>query len=145
MIPQIGQQVKCMFRNGFVSEGIVESWQTHNVQLRSLDGKSILIITNPAEDIMLIKIVLENPSNLEELPDISQAIDRTLANVSSQPTIAINPYDADYNKSLAELRKERAEVERRIITEKLKEHRSSIGGGKVKYEQPGFNKKPSIK
>lgn len=145
MIPQMGQQVKCIFRNGVISEGIVESWQTHNVQLRSLDGKSILIITNPAEDIMLIKIVLENPSNLEELPDISQAIDQTLENVPSQPTIAINPYDADYNKSLAELRKERAEVERRIITEKLKEHRPSIGGGKVKYEQPGFNKKPSIK
>lgn len=181
MTPEIGHHVKCVFRNGAVVEGMVEEWATDIAQLRSLDEKSILIIAKPAEDIMLIKIMLTQDSELNitdeeqmELPfdTIAKAdkykstrvsneeIYRELGDPSTweeedakykklistpsnlQPA---DPLNHDYNKSLVELRKDLATQEREILANKLRAHRPTIGGVKVKYEQPGFNKKPSTK
>lgn len=144
MIPQPGQRVKCIFRNGVVAEGLVEEWFNNTAKLRSLDDQSILIITNPTADIMLIKIMLDNHPNLSDntLPTITESIEQAQSNKSSE-TLVVDPYNPDYTKSLVDLRKELAEQSRRIIAEKLKEHRPTIGGGKVKYEYPGSNKKSS--
>jgi len=139
-LPNIGQYIKCIFRNGVTSEGVVEEWNDKMAQLRSLDGKSILIITNPTADIMLIKIMLEDTSDLDNAP--APVLEETIQEDDDhKPAILINPYNVDYNKNLVELRKEKAEQERRILTEKLREHIPTMGSGKVKYEQPGFYKK----
>lgn len=152
MIPEIGQHVKCFFRNGASVEGIVDIWDVNTAKLRSFDGKSVLIISHPSEDIMMIKIVLEIKSEYEyeeELPTISEAIQTQieLQFDGSPPATdeVIDPYSSNYNKNLVELRKDLAVQERRIIAEKLKEHRPTIGATKVQYEYPGPNKKPSPK
>jgi len=131
MFPTSGQQVKCFFRNGFIAEGIVENWSAAGAQLKSLDEQSCLIINNPSSDIVMIKVSLKNRT----INNLKNSI--KIESVENMP--ATDPFSEEYNKSLVQLRKEKAEMERRIISEKLKEHRPSHGIGKVKYEQPGFN------
>lgn len=120
MIPQINQHVKCVFRNGTVVEGIVEEWTNNIVQLKSLDSKSILIIMRPSEDIMLIKILLNLPDNKI---DINKDSNNDFANVVQESVVDYNK--PDEVKSLAELRIELAKQERKILAEKLREHRPS--------------------
>lgn len=144
MIPQSGQQIKCIFRNGATAEGIVDEWSEHTAKLRSLDGQSILIIMRPTEDIMLIKVLLSDNLKINApLPTISQELEMQIDSQDEEESIPINPFNPDYNKKLVELRKELANQEKRIIVEKLREHRPSIGATKVKYEYPGSGKKSS--
>lgn len=127
MTPQTGQHVKCILRNGAIAEGIVEEWFANTVQLRSLDGESILIITHPAEDIMLIKIILDKAKEIEADPDPGPTLEevRDFESQFQEAADATDPHDIDQVKSLAQLRIELNKQERRIIAEKLKEHRPS--------------------
>jgi hypothetical protein len=128
MTPQPGQHVKCILRNGALAEGIVESWLVDEVQLKSLDGESILIITRPTEDIMLIKILLEIPKENEEqleVHSIDEEIKSDLKEKVELATEAMDPTNIESIKTLAELKIELAKQERKIIAEKLREHRPS--------------------
>lgn len=163
MTPTTGQHVKCILRNGAIAEGIVEEWYNNVVQLKSLDGESVLIITHPAEDIMLIKIILDKPEEVEEVPEPPQDLP-ALEKRFEEAREATDPHDIDSVKSLAELRIELNKQERRIIADKLREHRPtaytpsttpyhypSVVSGKPSPYQPGripngrTNKKPSTK
>jgi len=147
MTPRTGQHVKVLLRNGTLVEGLVEEWFNNHVQLKSLDGESVLILTRPEEDIMLIKILLDKLPEKTALknPDDYRSSKEDADHFCSSFD---NPLVTDYNnpdevKSLAELRIELAKQERRIIAEKLREHRPSIkGAGKVEYGYPGLGKKP---
>src|SRR5271170_6957020 len=55
----LGRHVKCFLRNSTVVEGVVEQWGD-TLQLQSLDGKSLLIIHQPAQDIVLTKVLLSD-------------------------------------------------------------------------------------
>ena len=147
MMPEIGQQVKCIFRNGASAEGIVEHWHL-TARLRSVDGQSVLIITRPDDDIMMIKVLLGEAEDSTEAPvvapnQIELPFPKAEPEKLEHNTSAVDPFNADYNKNLVDLRKELAVQEREIIANKLRAHRPTIGGAKVKYEQPGFSKKPS--
>ena len=127
MIPQIGQHVKCILRAGVVAEGIVEEWGT-TAQLRSLDGENILIITHPTDDIVLIKITVKSPIKNK----ISSNLENEFKEIHDQPS------NNDLRlKQMVELKALLLEQEKKIITDKLKDH--SIGEvKKAKYEYPGF-------
>lgn len=145
MTPKVGQHVKCILRNGALAEGIVDEWYNNIVVLKSLDGESVLIITHPAEDIMLIKILLDKAPEKEtpkEPNDYGPTEEDVNQFCSSFDEPAVDYNKPDELKSLAELRIEKAKQERRIIAEKLREHRPSIKGGKVEYGYPGLGKKP---
>lgn len=143
MTPSKGQHVKCILRNGAIAEGIVEEWFNNHVQLKSLDGESILIITHPSEDIMLIKVSLEQEkSEAERVADkirahSSQRAENELDEYFEQAVEAHDPTNPDDRKSLAELRIELAKEERKIIAEKLKDHRPSpYKPGTTPYHYP---------
>jgi hypothetical protein len=142
MIPKLGQHVKCILRNGAIAEGIVQSdWMNSIVQLLSLDGESVIIIPHPNEDIMLIKIVLDKPKSevIKEKIIKKQThsdLEKELQKVYEQPS-----GDDLRTKKMAELKVLMAEQEKKIIADKLKDHR--IGDTrKVEYGQPEFYKKP---
>lgn len=161
MTPQTGQHVKCILRNGAIAEGIVEEWFANTVQLRSVDGESILIITHPSEDIMLIKIILEKKEEetlVSELEEQQVVLEKKF----EEQREVTDPNNSDSIKTLAELRIEMAKQERRIIAEKLREHRpggtkptvqnytypgavSSPDARRNQDGHPGPNKKPSTK
>lgn len=138
MIPQTGQHIKCMLKNNVVVEGILEDWFANGVKLKSLDGKRLVLITNP-NDIMMITVFLEPDEEAEKIvkPEVPQTeLGEKFQEVYEQPS-----GDPLRDKSLAELRGMMAEEERQMIANKLRSHH--IGDTKkVKYGYPGFFKKP---
>ena len=135
MIPQAGQHVKCVLRTGAIAEGIVENWYQNEVQLISLDGESLLIITHPEEDIMLIKILIKSKSEILKVPVTKTELQQEFQTVYEQPS-----NDDLRVKKMADLKIMMAEQEKKIITEKMKDHH--VGEvKKVAYGYPGPDKK----
>jgi hypothetical protein len=144
--PEAGQHVKIVFRNGTVTEGIVEEWFGNVAYLKALDSESKLIITNPEQDIMLIKVVIEKAPKAEDPEDCpSEEEADAFASQFQEAAETHDPTNPDDRKTLAELRIEMAKQERKIIAEKLRHHRPSTGPGKVQYGYPGLGKKPRTK
>lgn len=137
-----GYQVKIMFRNGTSVEGIIYRWEEDEYVLRSVDGESILYIQDPVQDIMAIKVIVskqqEHSTNTKlPLNKMQDQIEEIAKNIIKEPNDRDNKI-----RTLAELKIAQAEAERKIISEKLKDHH--IGETrKVAYGLPGFFKKPS--
>lgn len=145
MIPKVGQHVKCILRTGAMAEGIVEEWETNVVQLRSLDGESILIIPHANEDISLIKIVLSIPQiDLPESKTETVKLPKGELEEKYQQAVALPTEDPTRVKTLAELRIMMAAQEKQIISEKVKDHHITEVP-KAKYGYPKFFKKQSPK
>lgn len=124
MIPQKGQHVKCVLRNNLIIEGIVESWSDDQSILKSLDDASLSIILHTAQDILLIKIILKNSS------EIKNELQVKFEEAYSQPSD-----DKLRLKNMVELKKLLTEQERRIVSEKIKDHHIS-NVKETKYEAP---------
>lgn len=122
-----GQQVKCVFRNGTIVEGIVKVWSKEEAILNSLDGKNMLIIPRPDEDIMLIKLALTTAVAPEKIKtELEDQFDKAVNLPSDDPNRL---------KTMVELKVELAETERQIVANKLKDH--TIGSPKIiQYETP---------
>lgn len=133
MIPQKGNHIKCLMRNNSVLEGIVELWSNEQSILRSLDNLSLSIIQNPAQDIVVIKIVLKTPIQMKN--DLELKFDEEY-NKTSNDDLRL--------KNLVDLKNLLNTQEKKIVAEKLKDHH--IGEvKKINYGQPGFLPKPSAK
>lgn len=143
-MPKVNQHVKCILRTGAIAEGFVEEWSNVKVQLKSLDGESILIIPHPNEDIMMIKIIIGNICQKDTHSNSTAAYNETTNELEKeiQYTKDLPSDDPKRIKTLAKLRVMLVKQEKKIIAEKVKSH--NIGDvRKVKYGQPEFFKKPS--
>src|SRR5215472_9874207 len=124
-----GKHVKYFLRNGMVLEGICEKDGGSEVVLKSLDGKSLMILHKPAEDKMMTKVVLveetEEPLPEEELYNEPQPTDHTAfhnqATAKLQEVQAENDQDLK-EKSIEELRQMVQDQERQIIAQRRREH-----------------------
>ena len=151
MSPKINQYIKILFKNNNQAEGFVHSWEKDNYVIKSLDGKSLLIILNPYEDIIAIKVMLDQKENVQEqtVQKVQEEKPKTIINnIPEQKEIQEDLQPLTSNdlklKKLAELRISLAKQEREIISNKLKSH--NIEGMKeVKYGIPTSFKKPSSK
>lgn len=146
MNEHIGRRVKCFLRNSTVVEGIMEGCSS-TIQLRSLDGKSLLIIHSPEQDIVLTKVLL--PEEVTEPTDVPENVEPppdTFGVITEVKEESLDPLTLKA-KTMAELKIQMAEEERKIIANKLKDHHpnTSQAPRKVTYGQPGFLKKPSAK
>jgi len=138
MIPPDKSRVKILLRNNTIAEGIVQEW-ADTVKLRSLDDQSYMIILHPKEDIILIKVFLERPSEEKEeikpTSELEQKFQQTIEQPSDEPT---------RHQSLAELRILLSQQERQILANKLRQHH--LGETKkVEYGYPRFFKSTSSK
>lgn len=137
-----GQHVKCFMRSTMVLEGLIEEWEEAQVVLKSLDGKSLMILHSPATDIIMTKIVLEEPA--EEIPQ--QETPQELLDAQPQDWIkeklaeVLSPTDdQDLDKqNIGQLRKMVHEQEKAMITQKKKEHFGTPSAPKrsVPYSSP---------
>lgn len=139
MIPPNNSHVKILLRNNTTVEGIVQEWGD-TVKIQSLGGQNYMIILHPKEDIILIKVFLNNLpeekvfSNSEEPQN---ELEQKFQHILEQPSD-----DPKRIQSLAELRVLLAKEDRQIIANKLKNHH--VGETKkVKYGYPRFFSKPS--
>jgi len=131
------QLVKIMFRNGQHVEGIVDIWDKDYV-LRSEDGKSVLIIQDPEQDIMLIKVVLRNDEEDGQHEEHKMA-EESPKKSNDKPVVCDDiPLSEDLrHKKMAELYLAAAASERQTIVQKMRDHRI----GEVKPINYGY---PSI-
>lgn len=129
-----GQHVKCFMRNGMSLEGIVEEWLPGQAVLKSLDGKSLMFIHRPGDDILLTKVVLEEPEIIPEETKVVEETERK-EHVRQKLTEVLQP-DVEpelQKKNIQELRQMVQDQDRQIIANKTKEHFGSPGAGKTTH------------
>ncbi len=132
MIPQKGQHIKCVLRNNLIIDGIVDFWSDAKSALRSIDGTSISIIQHTAQDIVVVKIILKDSAQ------VSTELEQEFHEVYQQPS-----EDSLRLKNMIELKSLMAAQEKKIVTEKVRNHTVSEVK-QVSYGLPGFIK-PSQK
>lgn len=134
-----GQYVKCWFRNNVMIEGYVESWTDKQSVLKSLDGKSILIIFNTDDDIVAIKVMLPKWDQPSSPTEIKTELEEKFQKIYDEPS------DSELRVlKLSQLKQMMNEQEKKIITDKLKSH-TIDGARKIEYGYPGIHKKPRSK
>lgn len=147
---QINSHVKLLLRNNASVEGCVEIWAESGVQLKSLDGESLIIITSPKEDIVVTKVMLDTPETksnpfqpiIGSLPPVSKEDEkivddlfaRKTTNLKTRPLrqpseseikfkeIAKQSITPDKIKTLAELRQVMNKEEKQNFINKLRSH-----------------------
>lgn len=144
-----GKHVKYFLRNGMVLEGICEKDGGSEVLLKSLDGKSLMILHKPAEDIMMTKVVLiEDEVEAESAPapalpeydepqptDHGDFHDKAVAKLREVQQAEGNPELTE--KSMAELREMVQDQDRKIIAERRREHFGTPDAPKMtQYSSP---------
>lgn len=144
MIPLKDQWVKVFFRNSMQAEGYVEFWSEEQAVLRADEGLSLLIIQDVKADIMAVKVYPDPVPNEPKITDATP-IERKLIDEEFEKVKRETQMEEYLKaKTLIELRKLQAEQDRKIISEKLREHTPTQV--KVpKYELPGLFKKQSTK
>lgn len=146
MILEKGTYVRIIFRNSMRAEGYVESWSDKQAVLRSDEGLSLLIIQDPIADIMLIKVFPESkeaaPTNDLPTRPITEEIKRREEIDDDFEKVKREASIDQYlkAKTLLELRKLQMEQDRKIVSERLKDHTPNHSQVKVQYELPGFLK-----
>ena len=140
-----GQHVKCFMRSTMVLEGLVEEWTEAQVVLKSLDGQSLMIIHSPGTDIMITKVILEEP---QEIPE--ETVERKLPQewrgvqpkewIQEKLAEVLEPTgDEDLDKlNVEQLRRLVQEQEKQMIAQKKKEHFGTPGAPKrsMPYSNP---------
>jgi hypothetical protein len=144
LIPAVGQYVKCLLTSNNLVEGYVEFWDSTQVQLKSLDNKSILIINHPDDGISVIKIMLNEPQKETIKPELIKQENLTDLDKQFKQTYDQPSGDDLRTKKLAELRILQAEQEKKIVSEKLRQHHIAEVR-KVTYGYPRFISQPSTK
>jgi sRNA-binding regulator protein Hfq len=142
----LGQHVKCFLRNTMVLEGIAEEWSDTRVVLKSLDGKSLMIVHRPVEDIVLTKVVLEEPAEISKEAKVVEETEHKQRVKEKLNEVLLPTGDPDLDKSnIKQLRQLVVEQEKKIITEKRREHfGSAYAPGKMgKYSIPKSAYMPS--
>ena len=123
MKPIKGQSVKCFLQSSIILEGIVEEWSDEQVILKSIGEKNLIIIHRPNVDIMVTTVLLVPSEPVKELPEIKKQILNKL-----KETLESSEDDVK-DKNLKQLRKLVIEQEKKIISDKQKEHTSSSQAG----------------
>ncbi len=148
MIPTKDQYVKVIFKNSAQADGFVEKWTDKKAVLRSPDGKTVLIIQDVTADIMAVKVFLEPmpQASICEPPieDVDQEDDQPTSDELEDDfeEVLRETKIEEYlkAKTLIELRRLQAEQDKKIISQKIKNHLPT----QVKvpsYELPRFFKK----
>jgi sRNA-binding regulator protein Hfq len=144
MIIENGQRVKCFMRNSMVLEGIVDNWTAGEVVLKSIDGKNLMIVHHPLDDILVTKVVLEadeensKEENHKESPLQPPHVDNKTPIKEKLAEVLQSSGDPELDKlNVQQLRTMVVEQEKQIISQKRKEHFGSVGNAKMtRYTSP---------
>jgi hypothetical protein len=135
---EIGQQVKYFLRNGMVLEGFVEKDTASECILKSLDGKSLIIIHSPATDILITKIILEEKTTEMEISSENKGVEKNepsehQLHIRSKMHEVLQPSgDPKLDQlNIKQLRDLVVQQDRKMIEQKTKQHFGNPGNAKV--------------
>ncbi|MCZ2224594.1 MAG: hypothetical protein LC122_13295 [Chitinophagales bacterium] len=129
MIPKKGDRVEIYLKSNLCISGLVKTWTRKKIILESIKDKSTIVFVSIVEIIFYKIFYNEADSKVKEE---SKMVEQKQENIVDQ---IIN----DHNKSLVELRAEEAKVDKKIISEQLKDLTFSRVGN-VRYGTPDFSK-----
>jgi hypothetical protein len=122
----IGKCIKVTCHNGFIQEGIVEQFSDDRMDLKLIDG-STLILLNPKTHIFTIHV-------FGEVQDKPKAVAKDTTELEAKEKFS---HELRF-KSLAELHKLKAHEEQRTAKELLTSKSISTIAPEVKFEYPNF-------
>lgn len=143
IIPEIGQHVKCLLVSNTLAEGYVILWHPNAIKLKSLDGDSVFIIHHPDRDIVMTKVILDPPAEVETEPKVLVPLEGTTDLQQRWQETYDGPSDDELRtKKLAELKVLMIEQEKKIIKDKMKTHESTSAYSPMppRYQIPNMAK-----
>lgn len=135
-----GTKVKCLLQNGYLAEGKVINWGEDYIELECYDN-TITIIHDPKQ-ICITKIQIEDVPENKKYSSLT--LEKEFDDTYNKPSVPQTPEGNLRHKKMAELKIMMQEQERKIISEKLRDHTPS-GVLKVNYGEPGFLSNKNIK
>lgn len=141
MIPQPGQKVQLIFKNGTRIEGIVDSWSPGLSILSSLVGPNKMLIHQTQQEVLLTQIIFESEEEKLEsaqklVPEISTPYPE-LAKFKSVPEVELSPAELRTQK-LVELRRLQKQADQEEVRAKLTTFTQSAPNTKDHYVLPGI-------
>lgn len=125
------KEVKLLLNNGVVIEGFIKEWQDNELLVYSENGNETIVFS-PKTNIVAIKIINGSEENKisskeEKMTDLEEKFEQTYNEPSENNDLRV--------KNLSDLRVELLKQEKKIISDKLKDH--NIGSIKtVQYSSP---------
>ncbi len=151
--------VKVYFKNGTVIEGVVLTWSDEKGLLRSPGCSNRMIIYNPAENVMMVKLLLSEEVDLKEstdeeelpIPKTALKVEQVKSNHYDEPleVSSTDPID-ERTRKLAQYRLSRVTSDKKMFAKTLEstEHTTDVSldfskqPPKVEteyYESPNFS------
>ena len=128
--------IKCILSNNISIEGYFISSSNDDIRIYSLDKKSVIVINNPKQNVILTKIFLQE--EMEQKSEIKEQAPPILEEEKIEVVNNNNQENEDLKlKNLAELKILKNEQEKKIIAEKLRGH-TITGASEVRYTIPSF-------
>lgn len=116
MIPQKNQYIKIILIDNLQVEGLVEEWSENKIILKSADSKTISVINNSRQNVILYSIITDFMTPQERQKKLSEM------EVQFQQEQAKPSADNFRIMRLADLKKAMAEQQKQIVANQLKEH-----------------------
>ena len=122
--------VRIFFKNGTIVEGVVLTWSDKKGLLLASDSQNRMIIYNPAENVIMVKLLLEQPNitpkempqqpqEIVEQPVAKEIVDDLLIDNSEMPDQSDSLKDRA--KKIANYRLSRTSQEKKQVVESVKE------------------------
>lgn len=133
MIDLKDKHIKVHFKNGISAEGIVVEWTDTRSVLKSLENEDLLIIHETSQNVMLIRIYMDEIKVIPRI-NLNQKI------VDDDMDEKFIPDPKLHLMKLVELRKLQLQEEKAQVAKKLRKSFVPSGAVKEYYDYPNFAK-----
>lgn len=132
--------VKIYFKNGTIIEGVVLAWNDKKGLLRSVGSSNRMIVYNPAENVMMVKLILSEEVKAlpPEPPPESEEPEEPIAKLAIPVEQAQSPVDIDEPESVEDLKGSMSERTRKLV-----QYRISQASSERKAVARALQPKPS--
>jgi len=129
-----GSLIKVFFKGGLSAQGTVVERSETALLLKAESCEDLLLINNPKEDLLMIRVFVEKPEEPREKQIVEQCADYNRTEFQPEQNLDIKSRTV----KLVDLKLKQAEQERKITSEKLKSFEPNPNAKPIKYGQPKF-------
>lgn len=129
-----GSLVKVFFKGGLSAQGTVVERSETTLILKAESCEDLLLINNPKEDLLMIRIFVEKPGEPQEKQVVAKSTASNRSEFQPEQNLDIKSRTA----KLVDLKLKQAEQERKNVSQKLKSFEPNPNTKPIKYGQPKF-------
>ncbi len=136
----VGSVIKIFFKGGLSAQGTVVEWSDSSLLLKAENCEDLLLINNPKEDLLMIRVFLAKQEKQEEMQNVPEQTKTNRSEFQPEQNLDIKSRTV----KLVDLKLKQAEQERKITSQKLKSFEPNPDK-LIKYGQPKFVEQHSSK